>query len=120
MVFKKEWLRYAALAGAGFLLALIFILPHQRRDKGAGRYQLFEVQSPSENTFLLDTKTGRVWEYAPDILESAETGGEGTVIGYYFHENAVEGLHPTGEHLGITQENARRAAARRKRENQER
>ena len=79
-------------------------------------YRIFEVQYPNENMLLIDTRTGRTWEYAPDILESEESGIEGTVIGYYFHEVTVEGVRLTGEHLWIKKENARRAAARLKRQ----
>ena len=112
-MFKKEWLKPGSLAAAGFLLGMFLVfLVHQCRNREAGQYQIFEVQYPNENTLLIDTKTGRTWEYVPDILESEESGAEGTVIGYYFHEVTVEGIRLTGEHLGIKRENARRAAAR--------
>lgn len=113
-MFKKKWVPYTALALGGFLFCFLFIfLPNRPKEKDINRYQILEVQNPDENTFLLDTKTGRVWEYIPDILESEETGKEGTVIEYYFHENAVEDIHPTNEHTAILKENARRAAVRR-------
>ena len=116
-MFKKEWFKKVVLVASGFLLSVFFIfLPYQYHRKEVGQYQIFEVQYPNETTLLIDTKTGRTWEYAPDILESEESGIEGTVIGYYFHEVAVEGVRFTGEHLGIIKENARRAAARLKRE----
>ena len=116
-MFKTEWFKKSVLVAAGFLLSVCFIfLPYQYKKKEAGQYQIFEVQYPNENTLLIDTKTGRTWEYTPDILEPEESGAEGTVIGYYFHEITVEGIRLTGEHLGIKKENARRAAARLKKE----
>ena len=115
-MFSKEWFKKAVLVAAGFLLGVFFIfLSYQCRNREVGQYQIFEVQYPNENTLLIDTKTGRTWEYAPDILESEESNTEGTVIGYYFHEVTVEGVRLTGEHLGIKKENARRAAVRLKR-----
>jgi hypothetical protein len=110
---KKEWLKIAVPVAAGFLLGVFLIsLLYQCRKREVGQYQIFEVQYPNENTLLIDTKTGRTWEYVPDILESEESDTEGTVIGYYFHEVTVEGIRLTGEYLGIRKENARRAAAR--------
>jgi len=115
-MFKKDWFKKSVLAASGFLLGVFLVfLSHQCKRKEVGQYQIFEVQYPNENTLLIDTKTGRTWEYAPDILESEESGTEGAVIGYYFHEVTVEGVRLTGEHLGIRKENARRAAARLKR-----
>ena len=112
-MFKKEWLNRAVPVVTGFLLGAFFIfLLCQCRNREVGQYQIFEVQYPNENTLLIDTKTGRTWEYVPDILESEESNTEGTVIGYYFHEVTVEGVRLTGEHLGIKRENARRTAAR--------
>jgi len=114
-MFKKEWLNKAVPVATGFLLGAFFIfLLCRSRNREVGQYQIFEVQYPNENTLLIDTKTGRTWEYAPDILESEESNTEGTVIGYYFHEITVEGVRLTGEHLGIRKENARRAAVRSK------
>lgn len=115
-MFKKEWFKKAVLVASGFLVSVCFIfLPYQYKKRDVGQYQIFEVQYPNENTLLIDTRTGRTWEYAPDILESEESGAEGTIIGYYFHEVTVEGVRLTGEHIGIRKENARRTAARFKR-----
>lgn len=84
---------------SGFLLSVCFIfLPYQCKKKEVGQYQIFEVQYPNENTLLIDTRTGRTWEYAPDILESEESGIEEQGLELSDTEKRERGRVPQNEY----------------------